>query len=135
MIYTSIRYLRISSIISGFSAIILSAFLVFFSGCKMNSDESGTVPYSVYGYESNMYWIQFALITAVFFSGYFYRDLVNKALLYTFSSILVLFLLITWNLPGGNPCVHQSEIGQICSLYGSLSIILGTFISVYREAE
>ncbi len=134
MIYTSIRYFRVGSVIVGSLLLILSVFLPYYSSCEWNSDESGTISTLIFSYEHIPFWMQFSLTIAVFFSGYFYRDIVNKALLYTFSSLLILFLL--FSLPfSGNPCVPQLEIGKFLNLIGTFFVVLATFISIYREVD
>jgi hypothetical protein len=135
MIYTSIKYLRIGSVVMGSLLLIVSIFLPYYSSCKWNSDESGTIPFSIYGYAYNGYWIQFFFTLAAFVSGYFYRDIANKALLYTFTIMLMIFLFFTLNIPsfGGSPCIRSTEIGGAFTLFGSFLILLGTFISIYRE--
>jgi len=137
MIYTSIKYLRIGLVTGGFLLLVLAVFFPDYSGCTWNSTESGTIPFVVFGYESRSYWIPFFFTIAAFFSGYFYQDIANKALLYTFSSLFLVFVFLDWNAPawGATPCERSTEIGGYFSLFGSLFVILGTFISVYRETE
>lgn len=137
MIYTSIKYLRISSLWIGFTAILISFFIPLYSSCKWNSDESGTIGFVVYGYEKGWSYVVFLFVLLVFFSGYFWHRLMNKILLYLFSIILLLIFFLTLNLPGwgGAPCIRHSEIGQHLIIFGSFSVILGTFISIYREVD
>lgn len=134
MIDTSIRCLRMGLVIIGFLLLIGSVFLPFQTHCKWNSTESGTIGYRVYSYESVAYWGRFFFVLIIFLSGYFRRDIVYKALLYTFSSLFLLFLFFSVPFMG-NPCVPQSEIGQTLSLTGSLMVPVATFISIYREEE
>lgn len=137
MIYTQIKYLRIGLVIVGFLLLISSVFLPFYSSCRWNSDESGTIPFFVYGYESRIYRDQFFYTILIFFIAYFHHEKVNKVLLYVFSSMLLLFLFFVRSDPGwgGAPCTRSAEIGQNLSLIGALFIMLGTFISIYREKE
>jgi hypothetical protein len=137
MIYKSIRSIRIGLITIGFLAVLVSFFLPFYRSCIWNEDESGTIDFVTYSYETSTFYIQTLLVLAIFFSGYFYHDIVNKALLYTFSSMLILFLFVSWNAPtwGGSPCIRSSEIGGDLTFYGILLIMLGTFISIHREKE
>lgn len=137
MIYTSIKYLRIASIYIGFAAILCASFLPFYSSCRWNSDESGTIAFVEYGYERSLYYIVTVMVLIIFFSGYFWHGLVNKILLNLFSIVLLLFMLLVMNLPGwgARPCVNSSEIGLYLLVYGTLSVILGTFISIYREVD
>lgn len=134
MIYTSIRYLRMGLVLIGFLLLIGSVFLPFQTHCKWNSTESGTIGYWVYSYESVAYWGRLFFVLIIFLWGYFRRDIVYKALLYTFSSLFLLFLFFSVPFMG-NPCVPQSEIGQVLSLTGSLMVPVATFISIYREEE
>lgn len=137
MIYTSIKYLRIGSVILGFLLVILSFFLPYYSSCEWNANESGTIEFFKYGYETRMFYVQCLFVIALFFSGYFYQNLINKILLYILSFILLVSFFLVRNAPnrGATPCVRSPEIGQDLSLYGSLLVLLGTFISIYREAE
>ncbi len=137
MIYTSIKYLRIGLVIAGFFLIVSSVFLPFYSSCKWNSDESGTIPFFVFSYESKIYWDQFLYTILIFLPAYYHHEKFNKVLLYVFSSMFLLFVLLYWNAPnwGATPCVRSAEIGQVLSLFGTLFIMLGTFISIYREKE
>lgn len=99
MIYTSIRYVRVGFVIAGFLLLILSVFLPYYASCEWNSNEKGTIPFVVRGDELSVYWIQLSLTIAAFVSGYFYYDIVNKALLYTFSAMLLVFLVFFWSAP------------------------------------
>lgn len=137
MIYTSIKYLRMGFVVIGLLLLAISVFLPYYGSCKWNSDESGTVSVLIFGYSSRVFWMHFVFTIASFVSGYFYHDIVNKALLYTFSSMLLLYLFFTWDPPswGATPCGRSSEIGRDLSVFGSCLIILGTFISIYRETE
>lgn len=124
MIHTLIRYLRIGFVIVGFLLLIGSVFLPYYSVCEV-----------FLGYQLKVYWIQLLLTVAAFVSGYFYSDIVNKALLYTFSAILLVFLAFFWLAPNWASCAKAAEIGGNLSRLGSCFVILGTFIAVYREAE
>ncbi|WP_294670395.1 hypothetical protein [uncultured Fluviicola sp.] len=137
MIYTQIKYLRIGSVAGGLLMLIISVFLPYYVTCEWNSEESGTIEVLVLSYTSGVFWLQFLFTIALFVSGYFYRDIVNKALLYTFSSMLIVCLLLTWDPPtfGATPCGRSSQIGRNLSVFGSCFVILGTFISIYREEE
>ena len=137
MIYTSIKYLRIGSVVMGILLLVIAVFLPYYSSCKWNSDESGTIPLSIFGYAYSGYWIQFFFTVALFVSGYFYRDIPNKASLYTSTILLLIFLVFSLNGPGfgGNPCIRSTEIGGAFALFGSFLILLGTFIFIYREEE
>ena len=137
MIYTSIRWMRIGSVVIGFLAILVSFFLPFYRSCKWTEDESGTIDFVKYSYETSTFYIQALFVLAIFISGYFYHNIVNKVLLYTFSSMLIFFLFISWNAPNweGSPCIRSSVIGGDLTFYGALLVILGTFISIYREIE
>lgn len=137
MIYTSIRHIRVACIWIGFVAILSSFFLPFYSGCRWNSDQSGTINFIKYGYEVYPCYYVPVLVLSIFFSGYFWRRLINKILLYVFTCFLLIFLFLIWRAPswGANPCINNDEIGQDLSVYGSLLVSIGTFISVYREQE
>lgn len=137
MIYTSIKTLRIGSVVGGLLMLILSVFLPYYVTCEWNSDESGTIEVLVLSYTSGVFWMQFLFTVASFVSGYFYRDIANKALLYTFSSMFMVCMLLTWDPPtfGATPCGRSSEIGRNLSVFGCCFVILGTFISIYREED
>lgn len=137
MIYTSIRVIRIGSIMLGFLGIILSFLLPVYRSCKWNSDESGTIEFVRFGYETTQNYIPLVLILLVFISGYFFHYLINKILVYFFSSLSVIFIFLIWGAPnwGATPCVRSYVVGEYVFVIGLSLVMLGTLISIHREKE
>ena len=137
MIYTSVRWMRIGSIVMVFSGIIISFLLPVYRSCKWNSDESGTIEFFRFGYETTQNYIPFFLILLVFVSGYFYHNLINKILTYSFSSLLIIFVFLMWNAPswGAMPCIRSAGVGQYIFVFGLSLVMLGTLISIHREKK
>jgi hypothetical protein len=142
MIKSKTFFFKTCLIVTGFLLLVIAFFLPFESSCLLNDDESLIFIVKI-GLEVNLVYFISLLSIAIFVSGYFYTDTLNKVLTYSLIGFLSGFIIyntflkpIAIGIAGGfEPCDIGHEIGYWFSFIGSLFVSIATFISVYRNLE
>jgi hypothetical protein len=135
---TPIFFLKTVLAIIGFVLIAFGFFNEFQSTCGFVKGFGDIVPISISGSNSGL-WHYFLIGSVLVFAlGYFFNYPVNKILVYFFTGIftlLIAFLVWISKAGFGGPCGYSVEEGYYLTLFGSLSVLSATIISMHRKKK
>lgn len=130
-------YFKLILVIVGFLLIGFGFFADIESNCfsPFSPQQNPTIIFTP-GSKSVLWFLFLIASTLIFLSGFFFRHLAGKILVYLFSVIFIPFIAFMTEIylaEWGDSCGNSLESGYYITLFGSLMVLTATIISMHRK--